>query len=84
MKYLLRALLVLSAFVIVLAGRGVFRAFIVWDMVRAPIGPLPTRYSPNLATSHSLELWSGYLVMSLIVFVILYSLYRHQYGIRNT
>ena len=84
MKYLLRALLMLSVLVIVRAGFGVFQAFTIWDIARARIGPLPTRYSQNPSTSHSLELWSSYLAISIIVFVVLYSLYRQQYGTRNT
>jgi hypothetical protein len=77
MKTLVAVLLAVSVGAVLRAAYGFFMALIVWDADGSFGVVLRTRYDP--AISRNLELWSLYLALSILVFLVLFRLYRRQY-----
>lgn len=76
MKNLVALLLAVSVGVGLRAGYGFFMALVVWN-ADGSVGVV-TRDAHNQAISHNLELWSLYLGLSILVFLVLLRLYLRQ------
>jgi hypothetical protein len=76
MKRLVALLLAVSVGVGLRAAYGFFMALIVWDADGSFGVVLRTPYDP--AISRNLELWSFYLGLSILIFLVLLRLYRRQ------
>ena len=76
MKRLVALLLAVSVAVGLRAAYGFFMGLIVWDADGSFGVVLRTPYDP--AISRNLELWSFYLALSILIFLVLLRLYRRQ------
>jgi hypothetical protein len=83
MRYLVKTLLTISVLVIFRAAYGFFLAYAAWAM-DGSVGALVLRTPYNPAIPRNFELWSVYLLVSIIVFLVLCRLYRREYGRRTT